>query len=231
MTNAPAHSRPGETGERPDVLSRMRFDILSLELAPGQPLSERALESDYGVSRTPIREALLCLAGDGLVLRSGRSYIVAPFDMDEIAEIFAFRDIVEPAAIRLATRNATAEALDAIRRDATESHDIFTPERWLAMAMDFHVRLANLSGNRCLTAALRDITIRTIRARWLVVASDEGRAVTHREHHEILDLVGAGDAEAAVQAARRHAAAVHREVVEAIRASRGILGRRSVVGL
>lgn len=217
--------------ESQDVLSRMRFDILSLELAPGEALSERALEAIYGVSRTPIREALLCLAGDGLITRSGRSYIVAPFDLDEIAEVFAFRDVVEPAAIRLACQNATPEALAAIRRDLIESHDMFTPEKWLAMGLDFHVRVAALSGNRCLTAALRDVTIRTIRARWLAVASEEGRAATDREHREILDLVGAGDAEAAISLSRRHAEKVHQEVVSAIRASRGILGRRSVLGL
>lgn len=222
---------PRESGEKQDVLSRMRFDVLSLELAPGEALSERQLEGDYGVSRTPIREALLSLASDGLIQRAGRSYVVAPFDLDEIAEVFAFRDIVEPEAIRLATRNATPEALAAIRADLTETHDMFTPERWLEMGLDFHVRLAALSGNRCLTAALRDVTLRTIRARWLVVASDEGRAVTHREHREILDLVGSGQAEAAVAAARRHADKVQREVVAAIRDSRGILGRRSVVGL
>ena len=92
-----------QTDDR-DILSRLRFAILSLDLVPGEPVSERALESQFQVSRTPIREALFHLVRDGLVVRDGRSYAIAPFDMAEIDEVFAFRDIVEPQAVRLAAR-------------------------------------------------------------------------------------------------------------------------------
>ena len=228
---APAdQAASGQQVSERDILSRLRFAILSLDLVPGAPVSERALEAQFQVSRTPIREALFHLVRDGLVIRDGRSYAIAPFDMAEIDEVFAFRDIVEPAAIRLAARLATPDQIDAIRRSMNFSHDEFTPERWLEMGLDFHVRCAALSRNRCLEAALQDVTTRTLRARWLSFASEQGRDKTHREHGRILDLIAAGDAEGAVRAVLAHSAAVRLEVRDTIENARRFIGRRGVVG-
>ncbi|SNT75825.1 GntR family transcriptional regulator [Paracoccus seriniphilus] len=219
----------GKNQDQQGLLSRLRFAILSLELVPGEPVSERALEAQFKVSRTPIREALFHLVRDGLVQREGRSYIVAPFDIAEVEEVFTFRDIVEPAAIRLATRLATPEEIKAIRDSINFSHDEFTPERWLNMGLDFHVRCAALSRNRCLEAAMQDVTLRTLRARWLSFASEEGRNKTHREHSHILDLIAAGDGEGAAKAVLAHSAAVREEVCAAIESARQFVGRRGVV--
>lgn len=220
----------GKNQDQQDLLSRLRFAILSLDLVPGEAVSERTLEAQFSVSRTPIREALFHLVRDGLVLREGRSYIVAPFDMAEVEEVFAFRDIVEPAAIRLATQLATPAEIAAIRNSINLSHDEFTPERWLNMGLDFHVRCAALSRNRCLEAALQDVTLRTLRARWISFSSEAGRNKTHREHSRILDLIEARDAQGAIQAVLSHSAEVRLEVREAIKAARKFVGRRGVVG-
>lgn len=213
-----------------DLLSRLRFAILSLELLPGEPISERSLQAQFDMSRTPIREALFHLVRDGLVIREGRGYAVAPFDMAEIDEVFAFRDIVEPEAVRLAARLATVPETDAIRDSITLGHDRFTPERWLALGLDFHVRCAALSRNRCLVAAMQDVTTRTVRARWLSFASEEGRDTTHREHSRILDLICARDEEGAARAVLAHSAAVRQEVRGAIEGARRFMGRRGIVG-
>lgn len=218
-----------QTDDR-DILSRLRFAILSLDLVPGEPVSERALESQFQVSRTPIREALFHLVRDGLVVRDGRSYAIAPFDMAEIDEVFAFRDIVEPQAVRLAAKLATPEQIAAIRHSMNFSHEEFTPERWLEMGLDFHVRCAALSRNRCLETALQDVTLRTLRARWLSFASEEGRATTHREHSAILNLIEARDAEGAARAVLAHSASVRLEVRDAIENARRFMGRRGIVG-
>lgn len=218
-----------QTDDR-DILSRLRFAILSLDLVPGEPVSERALESQFQVSRTPIREALFHLVRDGLVVRDGRSYAIAPFDMAEIDEVFAFRDIVEPQAVRLAARFATKEETDRVRHSITRGHDEFVPERWLELGLDFHVRCANLSRNRYLAAAMQDVITRTVRARWLSFSSREGRDTTYREHSKILDLICARDEEAAAHAVLAHSAAVRQEVREAIEGARRYMGRRGVIG-
>ncbi|MCS5600996.1 MAG: FCD domain-containing protein, partial [Paracoccus sp.] len=95
---------------------------------------------------------------------------------------------------------------------------------------DFHVRCAALSRNRCITAAMQDVTTRTLRARWLSFASDEGRATTHRDHSRILDLIAAGDGDGAARAVLAHSADVRLEVLDTIRNARRFIGRRGVVG-
>lgn len=212
-----------------DILSRLRFAILSLELVPGEPISERALEQQFQVSRTPIREALFHLLRDGLVVRDGRSYAIAPFDIAEIREAFDFRDIVEPEAMRRAAKLATPEEIAAIRQSIDFSHDEFTPERWLEMGLGFHVRCAALSGNRCIVAAMQDVTLRALRARWLTFASPAARFVTHGEHSEILNLIEARDGEGAARAALVHSASVRMEALEAIENARRFVGKRGVV--
>ncbi|OSP53674.1 GntR family transcriptional regulator [Pseudoruegeria sp. SK021] len=231
MSINPIIERPtGPSGRRAgEVLERLRFDILSMRLAPGEVLSERRLKDIYEASRTPIREALFQLEAEGLVVRSDRAQTVAPFDLAEIDEAFAFRDVVEPTAVRLAATHGTLDDLARIQTEIDAGHAAFTPAGWLELGLDFHVRVAELSGNRCVVAAMRDVTLRTIRARWLAITSDDDRQMTYDEHSEILALLRDRRAEDAVDATRRHAAKVRLEVLSALENSRPILGRRSFI--
>lgn len=228
MTASAAH-KTDQPDEQKGLLSRLRSAILSLELSPGAPISERELEQEYAVSRTPIREALLHLLRDGLVIRSGRSYVIAPFDMVELDEMFAFRDIIEPEAMRMAAERATPEEIADIRKFINFSHSEYTPERWLESGLDFHVRCAALSGNRFLVNALHDVTMRSLRARWLSFSSESCRSQTHQEHSEILNRIAAGDGEGAAKAALSHSAIVRQKAITAINNARPLMGRRSVV--
>lgn len=219
----------GTDGEQ-NLTSRLRLAILSLEFAPGEPISERTLEQHFKISRTPIREALFHLMRDGLVIRDGRSYAVAPFDMAEITESFDFRDIVEPEATRLAVQHATDAEIEAIRGTLHAASDISATQSWLDMVLDFHLRCARLSRNRFLTNAMQDVTMRSLRARWLNFSSQGGQHRTLRDHEEILDFLAARDAEGAARAVRAHSARMRIEVMDAIRGARRFMGRRGVVG-
>jgi DNA-binding GntR family transcriptional regulator len=212
------------------VLSRMRADIFLLKLAPGEAIAERSLERSYGASRTPIREALGQLIREGLIVRTSRGYAVAPFDMDELEESFEYRELLEDAAVRLACRRAEPQALDALQETVDRGLTEFTPQSWFEIGLDVHVRLAELSGNRFLREAVQDVISRTMRIRWLVANTPEGRSAAHREHSEILRLVRARDAEAAATALRQHGRDVRRQAYAALEESRRYLGARSFVG-
>lgn len=212
------------------VLSRIRADILLMELAPGEVIAERALERSYGASRTPIREALAQLVRDGLIVRTARGHAVAPFDLQELDESFEYRELIEDAAIRLACARARPADLDAIQEAIDRGLTDFTPDGWSEIGLDVHVRLAELSGNRFLRDAVQDVITRTMRVRWLVANSAEAREVAYREHSEIVRLVRAGDAEAAAAALRRHGREVRRQAYEAIEVSQRYLGSRSFAG-
>src|SRR5580692_9906079 len=89
------------------IHDQLRELILSLDLTPGERLTERWLESRFDGSRTPIRAALLRLEGEELVQRDGRNWIVAPIDLAELAALAEFREPLETTAVRLACARAT----------------------------------------------------------------------------------------------------------------------------
>ena len=98
-----------------DIEEKLREMILSLDLGPGERLSERWLETKFDGSRTPIRAALIRLETEGLIQREGRNWTVSPIDLGEIEALAEFREPLEAAAIRLACRRADAGDIDAVR--------------------------------------------------------------------------------------------------------------------
>lgn len=219
-----------ETSAAEDVVRRLRADVMCLAFAPGESITERALEALFGVSRTVVRQALMQLTYEGLIRRVARGYVVAPFDLSELDEVFEYRHVVEDAAVRLACQFAREDELDTLKAEIDAGLREFTAEGWMEIGLDFHVRMAELSRNRFLRGAVHEVTIRTMRARWLSFSAGAGPARTHAEHSAILAAVRNKDADAAAAATHAHAREVHRLVREAIQDSRRVLGRRSVVG-
>ena len=97
------------------IHGQLRQMILSLDLGPGERLTERLLENQFQTSRTPIRAALMRLEGEGLIQRDGRNWAVAPIDLTEIEALAEFREPLEVAAVKLACERATEADVDARR--------------------------------------------------------------------------------------------------------------------
>ena len=183
---------------------RLRAAILSLELAPGQRLSERGLEPDFGASRTPIRAALMRLESDGLVQRDGKNWIVAPLNLKEIRALYEYREILEAAAVRLAISRASRDDLDELRELAYSADADETPEHSIDAGTSFHLELARISGNPFLEDTMRSVLTRLYRTRWLDVQSAESRDRVHNEHSAIADALLAADPAAAEFATLEH---------------------------
>ena len=210
------------------VEDRLREAILNLDLKPGERLSERQIEARFAASRTPVRAALFRLESEGLVAREGRQWSVAPIDLDEIEQVFAYRLANEIAAVR-----ATCQAPDrgdcATLAEMLASCDDSSPrERWHKIGLDFHIDLARLSGNLFLTRAVRDAMQRLSRARWLEMRDDVGRARAWREHADILSAVERGDADAAATILTRHIESSCERLVAALREDRRGLRARGL---
>src|SRR5262249_60376638 len=90
------------------IHTRLRDMVLSLDLGPGERLSERLLEREFNGSRTPVRAALLKLEAEGLVRRDGRNWVVAPIDLRGIAALAEFRRPLEETERPLCRRLACA---------------------------------------------------------------------------------------------------------------------------
>jgi DNA-binding GntR family transcriptional regulator len=202
--------------EQPTAYERLRAEILDLDRVPGSRLTERGLEGDLGVSRTPLRAALMRLEAEGLVSRDGRAWQVSPIDLGEIGRLSELRDAVETAAVRLTCARATDADIAALV-DRLGAYDLGrTHEDAVGAGTGFHVRLAALSGNHFFADSVDAAMTRLARTRWLEVRSEESRRTAWEEHRSILELVTARDADAAAEHIHRHIVATHERLARAL---------------
>jgi DNA-binding GntR family transcriptional regulator len=182
----------------------LRDLILTLELAPGERLSERWLETQFEGSRTPIRAALVRLETEGLIQREGRSYVVAPIQLGEIEHVFAFRETVEIGAARLACECATPADIDVLIEMLDSCRPETPREEWHRVGNEFHVELARLSGNPFFARSVDDIMTRLSRARWMEIWNEGARDRAWQEHRQILELLRARKPDEAAAAISSH---------------------------
>lgn len=182
----------------------LRAAILSLDLAPGERLTERGLESAFGASRTPARAALMRLEAEGLVGRDARGWSVTPINLVEIKDLGELREAVEAAVVRLAVERASDADVDAIGDLVQSAHDVTDEDSSLRAGRDFHIELARLSGNASMVDAVHGMVTRLARTRWLDVRTPESREQAWREHRRILDAITARDADGAAALMQEH---------------------------
>ena len=179
------------------LYDRLRAAILSLDLAPGERLTERGLESEFEASRTPVRAALMRLDSEGLVQREGRGWIVSPIDTIELGALAELREAVESAAVRLSVGRAADADIDAITELLDAARPARDEEQGVRAGGDFHVELAQLSGNEFMADVVRNAMTRLARTRWLEVRTAEAREQAWREHRGIIEALAARDADRA----------------------------------
>ncbi len=186
------------------IHDQLREMILSLDIGPGERLTERWLEGRFQGSRTPVRAALARLEGEGLVQRDGRNWVVAPIDLNEIEALAEFREPLEITAVRLACARASEADLDAIEEMLNACHAEVPREEWHKVGTDFHVEIARLSGNPFLVRALEGVMTRLSRARWLEVWTEPARERAWAEHRRILGFIRAKQPDEAAREAAEH---------------------------
>ena len=189
---------------RDDVYRRLRDAIVDGTFLPGEQLRDAELAEWLGVSRTPVREALLRLAHGGLVeAQPGRSTRVTPLDQRAVLDARGVVAAMHELAAREAVPRMTQIDLDAMRDanrrfwSAIEEGDT---EAVLKADDDLHGVLVTVSGNRALAAILEQFTAVLRRAELLRFTSLEGRSSVAR-HDELIRLCAAGDADGAAAVA------------------------------
>ncbi len=172
---------------------------------PGARLVESELADRFGVSRTPIREALQRLETQSLLTRDGRSLIVASLDHSQLSELYVVRGALEGLAARLAARHATREE-KAVLRDMLEADRALVgdPEAMSRANRRFHKQIHLASHNRFLVQQL-DLVHRSMALLASTSIAVAGRPKdTLDEHERIVTAIEAGDEEAADAALRDH---------------------------
>ena len=172
---------------------------------PGDRLVESELAERFGVSRTPIREALQRLETQSLLTRDGRSLIVASLDHSQLSELYVVRGELEGLAARLAARHAAPEEVRVLRDMLEEDKKLVGDPQALSRAnRRFHKQIHLASHNRFLVQQL-DLVHRSMALLATTSLSAEGRTTgTLEEHARIVEAIEAGDGDAAYKALRDH---------------------------
>jgi len=220
----------GRPSQADRVYTELRGRLLRGEVPVGQRLVEEQLAADFATSRTPVREALRRLEGDGHLVRapSGGLRPSLP-NVRSMTQVYDVRLVIEELCVRRAVASGDRAVLESIRdewitlRDAGGQAARRGPD-FVHADERFHRRIAEAAGNDMATRVLRDVneSIRLVRIHDFTTP-DRVRA-TIDEHLEIIDAVLAGDPEAAAAFMRAHvqrSALVVRQRVGAVLARMG----------
>lgn len=205
------------------VYQMLRDDILNLVLLPGSPIDEIQLAEQFSMSRTPIREALVRLAGEGLVQTlPNRSTIVSNIDFVNLNQFFDAITLMYRVTTRLAAQNRTDPDLEAIR--ARQSDFVRAVEAQDALAMisanrDFHAAMAEAGRNQYYTGLfcrLLDDGRRIMRIYYYSSYDDRLPMRYVEEHDLMIAAIEARDVEAADRLATAHADQIVEQIQQMI---------------
>lgn len=202
------------------VVESLRRRIVEGEFLPGQLLSENSLATEFGVSRTPIREALRILMEEGLVeMLPGRKLRVVVPKSDDIHEVYDMRWIIEAEAIRRLALDPQRAAeicnkLDVYCKNGDEALRQ-NDRKGLARANEqFHEEIVLALGNRRLHAQFRTIYNIISLYRHQTLQSESWALKGHDEHASLVKLIRQGRSDAALAVLRHHLEVAERVLAE-----------------
>lgn len=202
-----------------DAYEQIKDEILTTRMPPGYQAPEPEIALRLGMSRTPVREALIRLEAEGLVeLIPRRGARVVPILPEDMAEIYEILTALEPdAAASLAKRRPGEDELQPLV-EATEDMEAALADddldRWAAADDRFHRTLLRLHGNRRLMDIVTTLFDQAHRARLFTLRLRDKPEQSTREHRFLLDYLKSGDVEAVRDLFRQHRRRAAAELLE-----------------
>jgi DNA-binding GntR family transcriptional regulator len=205
MLPVPSLTLPDQAPSLTDaVVEAVRTGVQQRQLVPGEVYSVYQLAELLGVSRSPVREALLRLAEVGLVeIARNRGFRVVLPTAHDVAEIFEIRLALEPAAARRAAERGCPDAAGVLATMADAAAYDDEPAFWAADRA-LHRAILVAAGNRRAAEVVEQLRATTALLGPPTTATGRSLAEIHAEHRPIVDAVLAGDAAAAEDAMREH---------------------------
>ena len=193
---------------RETVYNKLRRQILTGELKPGERLMEIHLANKLDVSRTPIREAIRKLENEGLVRISPRSGAqVAQISEKELKDVLEVRRSLDALAARLACERMTDMDRRKLRESCSNFEDAALEGESVAIAeadVAFHEVIIGASGNRQLADILHHLADQMYRYRFEYIKDDSNYDQLIREHRQLTEAIVSGDEETAVAVSHKH---------------------------
>lgn len=177
----PKRSRPT------DVLAGLRDAILEGTLGPGTPLRQDKLAASLGVSKIPVREALLQLVVEGLVsVEANRGFAVTRLESGEAEEILDVRAVLECRAVLLAVPQMSEATIAQATDILNEAEQTTSIDRWGELNWAFHALLYGSANRPKLIQLIRQVSNQTERYIRVLISNSSYRSVAEREHRTIL---------------------------------------------
>ena len=193
-----------------DVAERLRAQIFAHELAPGSWLDEQSLAQQFGISRTPMREAIKVLASEGLVTtKMNRGAYVTEVDRRDLEQIFTILSLLEGQAAKETASKATEEELNLLDdlhhrlEKAAADRDV---EQFFEINVKFHELIQEIASNTWMNGVIADLR-KVLKLQRRDSLTRTGRLQNSLlEHREILQAILKRDPTAAEAAMRKHLA-------------------------
>jgi len=175
----------------------IRKAILSGVLKQGMPIRERLLAEELNVSRTPVREALFVLQGEGLVtLSHNRSACVAYFSSDDIRKIYSLRGVLESFSAECAAYNQDEAQVEKVREALVRYQHLkasSTPLEQAQADLEFHEAISAAAGSQMLMTITRQVLAVTITHRSRYAYTPDQLAQAQRQHESIYQAIRDGN--------------------------------------
>lgn len=204
------------------VSEELREAILSGEFEPGERLRTVSLAKRFGSSRTPVREALVQLEGEGLVdIEPRRGALVRSFASADLIDLYEIRALLEPEAAARAALRASGDQLDRLRSlvvlsDARAGRTPAAIDDQIAWNEEFHAVVIEAAGSPRLSSALRATAGIPRAFRTAFWRDDEHRAFSQMCHRELVSALDARSPERAAAVMRMHIVRAKDSLVEAM---------------
>jgi DNA-binding GntR family transcriptional regulator len=208
---------------RERVYEELRHDILTCELMPGTEIREAELAARFEVSKSPVRDALISLEREGLVITIPRQgYRVAPVSISDMLDMFHLRAALERASMERIIRHTSDEQLKALDVFKT-FHEARWPDGFVGYNKAFHRRLAELGNNPRMRDQLIDLMDLMERAVQISVSNmNHGKPeALVAEHQQIINAIQSRSIKTAQRLAEQHVLAAGKRVSSAV--SRGMI--------
>jgi len=234
MCSRDTKSVPGFSflGHYEQLFACLKDAILSNQYRPGEELPIEKLAAEYGVSNTPVREALARLASVGLVnIIPNKGAVVAPITERDIQDVWEVRRLLEPYGAALAAERCSEEELDLLM---TELQEVLAhPEDFAAytrVSFDVHALFYKHLSNRLLRELLEKVNVHSIRIRSFIEGSakperEEIVRQVAREHLAIVEALRRRDAEEASRLIQEHLEAGERRLLGVLHGGRETTGQ------
>jgi DNA-binding GntR family transcriptional regulator len=191
-----------------DATHALREAILEGRFPLGARLRQVDLATRLGISRTPIREALVTLQQEGLIeLTPGGGVRVAALDLDAAVELYDVREVLDGLAARLAARHIGDAGLRRLGRSLAKMHDCVARDdanQWFGAHVTFHDEIFRGSGNARLRALSSVVRLSIRRFHPVLLTTEHRLRDAYQEHRAIYAAIAARDPETAERLAREH---------------------------